>query len=373
MVSKFLLEFAQRVRLNDIELVALATADVRSDEEVDSLVRNSPSLTDVGVRLSMLFEAVAPRLSAAYRDVVGSLENYEPVVALGQNIPEDGPLPLDYSIPMPDKIPSLSKSPPALSSAVPLPEIDLRLKRWPVRNQGDRGTCVAFGATACVEHLLSRSALLMVMPDYSEQFLYWAIKTHSGDPHTTGPATFLRYAREILDSFGICEERLWRYVPTLVAPLSGRTASDPSSLALSEAARRKLSAPTTWVPSPTDAARTILRLLVQGKPVAVGLKIFGDPKLPKNKHDWVTTIAWSDGRIANPNIGWVIKGGHCVCVTGFYRDEYEEKGGFFVFRNSWGPSWARLGGSSSHKSPEVGYGYVSASYVDKYCVEILQL
>ena len=50
----------------------------------------------------------------------------------------------------------------------------------PVRDRGQRGTCVAFGSVALREYLLGSQ------DDFSEQFLYWACKELDGHP---GPGT----------------------------------------------------------------------------------------------------------------------------------------------------------------------------------------
>jgi hypothetical protein len=69
-----------------------------------------------------------------------------------------------------------------------------------------------------------------------------------------------------------------------------------------------------------------------------------------------------------------VVGGHAVCVVGFEPDPEEPMGGYFIARNSWGTLWASLAPSpgDSH-SPAAGYGEISASYVDAYLWELLQL
>ncbi len=62
---------------------------------------------------------------------------------------------------------------------------------FPVRDQGERGTCVAFASVALREFLTERT------DELSEQFLYWACKELDGVP---GAGTFIRTAMSALGS-----------------------------------------------------------------------------------------------------------------------------------------------------------------------------
>jgi len=50
-----------------------------------------------------------------------------------------------------------------------------------------------------------------------------------------------------------------------------------------------------------------------------------------------------------------------------------EPRGYFIFRNSWGTSWAGNAPSPYGYAPEPGYGDFSASYVDQFLLEMLEL
>jgi hypothetical protein len=122
----------------------------------------------------------------------------------------------------------------------------------------------------------------------------------------------------------------------------------------------------------------VLGLLGKNRPVAVTLPVFKDPL--GRTDNWNTRVARTYGRVINPPPTSLAVGGHAVCVTGFRPDAAEPHGGYFVFRNSWGVSWAStapasavLGGAGTYFSPEPGYGDISASYVDSYLWEVLQL
>jgi len=61
--------------------------------------------------------------------------------------------------------------------------------------------------------------------------------------------------------------------------------------------------------------------------------------------------------------------GHAVALIGFSTDVTEPNGGYFVFRNSWGPDWARLAPTSGGRVWRTGYGQISATYMENYAWE----
>jgi hypothetical protein len=65
-----------------------------------------------------------------------------------------------------------------------------------VRDQGRRGTCVSFGTTALREQFECERE--HALKDFSEQFLYWDIKTNSPDPQKTSDGTWIEFAFESL-------------------------------------------------------------------------------------------------------------------------------------------------------------------------------
>lgn len=363
MALAFVERFVRDAGLTSVEADVLRQAGVRSNEDVDSLVRSFPSIFDVGVRLNVVSNAAAQHLSASYTSLAQTIGAQPPSVGLGANPPPGAPV-------SPGSVVGLPPPPPfGPPSGAPTP-IDLRNLPWPVRDQGKRGTCVAFGSTACLEH--SRFAAEGANPDYSEQFLYWAIKDHSADPQKNADGTWLQFARDMLQQDGICHENLCSYVSQLIpsTPVSGAA---PSAAAKADAALHKMTA-ATYQRRPGGAAALVLQLLGKGRPVAVSLPVFKDPTIPNGPINWATAVGWAYGRVLNPPVRSVVDGGHCVCITGFVPDINEPNGGYFILRNSWGTLWANLAPTpaSSH-SPEQGYGEISATYVDTYCWELFQL
>jgi hypothetical protein len=279
----FVDEFTRANKLTQVEEDVLRQVGVRSNEDVDSLVKNFPSIVETGVRLPVISNAVAQHLSAAYTSVAEEIATQPPPIGLGANPPPGAPTTLGSAV-------GAAPSPPFVPPTGPTP-IDLRVLPWPVRDQQRRGTCVAFGATACVEHL--RSTTEGSNPDYSEQFLYWAIKDHSGDPVKKRDGTWLQFARDMLQQDGICHENLCPYVGAISAPtpVSGRA---PSAKAKTEAASHKFTGATYQRPPP-GAASLVLVLLGKNRPVAVSLPVFKDPAVPNGPINWATPVGWAYG------------------------------------------------------------------------------
>jgi hypothetical protein len=365
MASGFLDEFHARAKLSAEEFAILASVDVRSDEDVASLLFSYPSMAKAGLRFPQISSAAQPRLSSTFMRTAHRMAERRPAFAMGAQAPPGAAFGLQSSIPIPEQAPGKS-----LLAAFVAPQMDLRRKHWPVRNQYERQTSVAFGAAACAEHRLMGAADDEL--DLSEQFLYWSIKTRSPDPNRTQDGTRLEYAADVLPVHGICEKDFWPYVPTPVNPVSGETSTDPTRHAIADAAGRLFLA--NHHANPRNAANLVRRQLANGTVVAICLPVFGDPLMPDGPTNWDTVVAMAYGRVLNPPPGSICVAGHCVCVTGFVPDSREQKGGYFIVRNSWGIDWAHNAPDPSHShAPERGYGEVSASYINNFCWELMHL
>jgi hypothetical protein len=212
-------------------------------------------------------------------------------------------------------------------------------------------------------------------PDLSEQFLYWSIKTNTSDPDPNGDGTYLKFARDALASHGICPASMWPYRLTPIAGnVSQATKGKPSKAAI-KAARSNLHCAATYqvFSSPGGGAAAVLAALGRRRPVAVSLPGFTDPVAPNSGDNWTTASGWAFGRVLNPPPTATVSDGHAVCVVGFEPDSSEPKGGYFVLRNSWDVAWGRQAPTPGYPSPDPGYGDISATYVDFYLWEMLQL
>jgi len=368
----FVERIAQQIALNPTEIAILRQTGVRSFEDVESLVSNFPSLQAVGVRLPFLSNAVRSSLSGHFLAAANSLSipHTRPTLRRGGRHPPGARWAAGAAVPLPAPASAAAPAPVATPAA-----IDLRVAPWPVRDQGQRGTCVAFSTTACAE-LRNFAGGPNGPPDYSEQFLYWDIKTNTGDPQPNQDGTYLQFSRDALSNDGICAESMWPYVGTPIpGNISQGGGGNPSAATIAAAKASRITATAYQVfNTPGGGAAAVLNLLqTNRRPVAIIVPVFSDPAVPNNDN-WSTASAWAYGRILNPPATSHVSDGHSVCVVGFEPDSTEANGGYFIFRNSWDVSWAYAAPAPGNSySPERGYGDISATYIEDYMWELLQI
>ncbi len=216
----------------------------------------------------------------------------------------------------------------------------------PIRDQGDRGTCVAHAVCAvaeCQEKRVTGESI-----DLSEQFVYWTAKSNDGDPD--GEGTWLHVSMPVTERDGACLEAVWPYNPT---PAPGNESQGPPSAgATTDAERHLLREPREIAPRDSSQIRTSLD---QGRPVAIALPVFDNWESNPNTD--------TTGLIPMPLPDSVLAGGHAMCATGYAWDPDFAGGGYLLIRNSWGTRWA----PDSPAAP--GYGALPFLYVDRYGAE----
>jgi hypothetical protein len=230
--------------------------------------------------------------------------------------------------------------------AAPKPAVSL-VKRFPaVRNQQDRGTCVAFASAAFLEFQLTESSGA-ASKRHSEQFVYWGCKQDDG--LATMEGTFVSTARAVLTTRGACLNKTWKYNPHLVP--NNESQGPPPAAAEDEAEEF------TWTKAKAVAAKNVDRLrekLDAQRPVVLSVKTFPS-------WDFGTTAETGD--ITMPFPGEVSDGGHAICLVGYLLDPAAPGGGRLIFRNSWGKTWA------TNSQAAAGYGTLPFEYVKKYALE----
>lgn len=232
------------------------------------------------------------------------------------------------------------------SVSPPKPAVSL-VDRFPaIRNQKDRGTCVAFSSIAFLEFHLAEST--GATPSrHSEQFFYCACKHEDGIPIAEG--TFVSTARAVLKTYGACLNKTWKYNPLPIPNNEGQ--GPPPAGAKAEA---KLS---LWTTAKRVAASNVdlLREQLDAKrPVVLSVKTFPS---------WDFQTAAETGDITLPFPGESSDGGHAICLVGYVVDANAPGGGRLIFRNSWGATWAKKSQAAA------GYGSLPFEYVKKYALE----
>ena len=206
------------------------------------------------------------------------------------------------------------------------PGADLRPLLPAVRDQGQRGTCLAFAVTAA--HELARAAGAAgaaVAEDLSEEALYWGCKVVDGNWRSGSRCAS---AATALAATGQPLEAVWPYDP---ARLAG-TAYAPPTPPTADWYRSGLAT------TPIDAA-DIRTEIESGRPVLLGVTVFD------------TFFRPVGGRIEAPATTDPARGGHAVLAVG-------HDAGALLIRNSWGTTWALA-----------GYAWLSDEYTARHLRE----
>jgi C1A family cysteine protease len=203
--------------------------------------------------------------------------------------------------------------------------IDLRSELFPVADQGQRGTCLAFAMTSAHEQARWSDAS---SEDLCVETLYWAALAHMTPPATADDdGLTLDAATRALADHGQGVEAEWPYDSTRDAFTSGYA---PPASALEQL--RTCSC--IEVPTTAEAVRCEFE---SGRVVMVGIDVWPAFQLADA----------STKTVPAPGLGELLGFGHAVLVVGC-----DEQGRLLV-RNSWGEDWA-----------QAGYGWIDESFVD---------
>ena len=226
------------------------------------------------------------------------------------------------------------------------PAVRLLEQPGPVRDQGNRGTCVAFATVALREFLDPWQTAL------SEQFLYWACKQLDGFPEA---GTTLHTAMGALNQYGCCRAATWPYQPQ---PVPGNESQNPPPpAAVPEATRFRLSDCRPVEPGLVAHYKRVLAGHggARPMPVVLGVLVFNSWLLSPATHQ--------SGKITLPLPDEDPVGGHAMCVVGYVDDPAVPGGGYFIVRNSWGSQWA------AHSPEAPGHALMPYAYVEACAME----
>jgi len=214
------------------------------------------------------------------------------------------------------------------------PSIDLCEFCSPVEDQGTLGSCTAHAAVGLVEYFERKATQKHI--DASRLFVY---KVTRNLMHAKGDSGgYLRSAMQALVMFGAPPEEYWPY---RIHDFDEEPPAFAYSLAMNCKAVRyfRLDEPGNTV---SQTLARIREFLAAGYPSMFGFTVYSSIDSSK------------DGKIAFPEKGERVEGGHAIMTVG-YDDAMrvgKEKGALLI-RNSWGAGW----GSK-------GYGWLPYAYVE---------
>lgn len=207
----------------------------------------------------------------------------------------------------------------------PVPKrVDLRPQMALIRDQGQRGTCVAFAVTA--GHEVSHGPASNP-DDLSEEAVYWGCKTTDGN--WDGGTTFTS-AQTAIKRWGQPLEACWPYNHDQADGVEVKLPAGMDTNDWFRSGLRRVGV----------AVADLRTFLAAGTPVVLGLRVFDTLFRPGR-----------DGRVQDPPARAPQRGLHAVLAVG-------HEPGSILIRNSWGAGWA-LG----------GYGWITEVYVSKFVID----
>lgn len=212
-----------------------------------------------------------------------------------------------------------------MTAPAPGPRADLRRLLPPVRDQGQRGTCVAFAVTAA--HEAERAGSHGAVEDLSEEALFWGCKVVDGN---WSSGTRFASAATALSTTGQPLASTWPYD----ADRAVGVAYAPPTLPDESWFTANLRA----LAVDLDAIRAEL---YGGRPVILGIVVLDRFFFPG-----------ADGRIDAPDVSAKARGRHAVLAAGY-------DAGAVLVRNSWSSDWGLD-----------GYGWLSNDYVKAHVREV---
>ncbi|MFZ3555057.1 C1 family peptidase [Streptomyces sp. BH055] len=195
-------------------------------------------------------------------------------------------------------------------SSYDLRDVDGQNFVTPIRDQGNCGSCVAFGTLAAAEgtfRVALKNPELEI--DYSEAHLFYCHARREGRSCDNG--WWVDRALEAIKNSGVVDEHCYPYTP-----------GDQDCAGLCGSAPDRLTYIANWRRYVTPASMKIW--LNSEGPLIACFTVYED------------FFAYAGGVYRHVSGGRA--GGHCVCVVG-----YDDEGGYWICKNSWGEDWGEDG------------------------------
>jgi C1A family cysteine protease len=234
---------------------------------------------------------------------------------------------------LPDHRDHLYAAPPEYLTTLPR-SVDLRRKCPAVYDQGQLGSCTANALAAAIEfeqmkqkqRKQSKKAQTQVFIP-SRLFIYYNERVIEGTVGSDSGAQIRDGIKSVVKT-GFCPESMWPYVIT-------QFAVRPPQSCYQAAAKHKVAA-YQRLPRVLNQMKGCLS---SGYPFVFGFTVYASFESP----DVAKT-----GHAPMPDPNEEVVGGHAVMAVG-----YEDKSGWLIVRNSWGPKWGMKGYFT------LPYGYVT--------------
>ncbi len=208
------------------------------------------------------------------------------------------------------------------------------------KNQSPRGCCSLFALVGALEYEWACARQQAPAVRLSEEYLNWASHQTNG---RRSDGSFFADALRGLATFGICREDLMPYAREFDPD------AEPSPEAHADAAERR-DVRALWIKAwdvttgmTDEMLAAIRREIAQGHPVAIGMR-------------WPRAESYTpEGLLTVPPRDQVFDG-HSVLLVGWRDDPSAPGGGWFLFRNSFGPGWREGGHGRMPFAYAMAYG-----------------
>ena len=184
----------------------------------------------------------------------------------------------------------------------------------PIFNQGSLNSCVANATVAALEILMSNGGTITAL---SRLFVYWNARLMDAE---TGQdqGTYIRNAFASLKTLGVCTEKSFPYIPSMVF-------AQPPINAFKEGDDNTIDSFYRISTFESDRFNDIDLAIRAGHPVVFGSSVY----------DAFADNDDSNGKVWGPSRDSI--GTHAMCVVGIrLNGSYQKE---FLIRNSWSDSW----------------------------------